>query len=414
MFDFMDMDYGGESTAPGNSGPYIPEASDCMRCGMCVSTCPTYKLFQINEETPRQRIRTISKLLVENQLITETERAHLDNCVQCRVCETVCPSRMAYGSLFDQAQTKLQQASNRIAKLAFWLIANKQWRFAILPFIALYMKSGLQSLARYSKLLNKTGLAQADALLTLPSLTGLNGHYPTKQTRRGQVALFTGCVAEHFDSLTLKSAINLLNAIGYDVVVPKAQACCGAIHQHNGQSADFLIKQNIDLFNSLAVDAVLFAATGCGAMLSEYRSEDAEAAELFRSKIHDVSAFLAQNWPDNVALRPLHQTIFVHEPCSQRNVLKNQQLTYDLLAKVPGLNVAALPENNSCCGAGGSYMLSHPENANRLRDMKYQAIESVEAAKVVSSNFACLNFLAAGDTKTVYQSALQILAEQLP
>src|SRR5512134_442006 len=107
MFEFMDMDFNGSDQQTATSGPYIPDAGECMRCGMCVSSCPTFRLFQIDEETPRRRIRTISKLLVENQPINAEEREHLDNCLQCRACESVCPSRMAYGQLFDQAQSEL-------------------------------------------------------------------------------------------------------------------------------------------------------------------------------------------------------------------------------------------------------------------------------------------------------------------
>ncbi|MGR9014050.1 MAG: 4Fe-4S dicluster domain-containing protein, partial [Gammaproteobacteria bacterium] len=98
MFDFMDMSFD-DSGEPIGSGPYIPDAGECMRCGVCVSSCPTFRLFQIDEETPRRRLRTISKILVENLPISAEERRHLDNCVQCRACETVCPSRMAYGQL---------------------------------------------------------------------------------------------------------------------------------------------------------------------------------------------------------------------------------------------------------------------------------------------------------------------------
>ncbi|MDO9423843.1 MAG: 4Fe-4S dicluster domain-containing protein [Methylobacter sp.] len=121
MFDFMDMSYD-EPGEPIGSGPYIPDAGECMRCGICIASCPTFRLFQIDEETPRRRIRTISKLLVENLPISADERRHLDNCVQCRACETVCPSRMAYGQLFDQAQAELKVNPGWLAKLAFKLI----------------------------------------------------------------------------------------------------------------------------------------------------------------------------------------------------------------------------------------------------------------------------------------------------
>ncbi len=412
MFDFMDM--GMSYDEPGElvgSGPYIPDAGECMRCGICVSSCPTFRLFQIDEETPRRRIRTISKILVENQPISAEERMHLDNCVQCRACETVCPSRMAYGPLFDQAQAELKVQPNRLAKLAFKLIENKDWLKRLMPLPAIYLKSGLQKPLRSTGLLEKLHLADAEALLAKPALQPLAASYPAGGTKRGQVALFTGCIAEYFDRETLLAAIKLLNAIGYEVLVPPQQGCCGAIHQHNGQSAAGLIDNNIAVFNALEVDAVLHTATGCGAMLSEYQNDD-EAGQLFRQRLNDISEFLLEHWLDDLQLAASGLTVAVHEPCSQRNILKNQQAVYALLQKIPGLTVAALADNNICCGSGGSYMLTHPNNAAQLRDLKQQVIADASADLVVSGNFGCAVYLNADGGRV--EHPLLLLARQLP
>ena len=410
MFDFMDADFNtGEDFVC--EGPYIPDASECMRCGMCVSSCPTFRLFQTDEETPRRRIQTIRKLLTA-QLISTEERQHLNNCLQCRACEPVCPSRMAYGELFDQAQTKLQTKTNLLAKLAFRMIAQKRWRTRLLPLMAIYIKSGLQKPLRNSGLLKKLNLAEAEALLGKPALKALQTYYPTQTTRRGSVALFTGCIAEAFDRDTLEASITLLNAIGYDVNVPSQQGCCGAIHQHNGQSATEFIQNNLKVFNALDVDAVIHTASGCGAMLSEYQTEEAEAMARFAGRLADINEFLVRHWPDELKLKPAQLRVAVHEPCSQRNVLKNQQAVYILLEKIPELQVSPLPDNQMCCGAGGSYMLTHPDNAKRLRALKYQAISQVQADQVVSSNFGCAVFLSSDAEKILHP--LVLLARQLP
>jgi glycolate oxidase iron-sulfur subunit len=410
MFDFMDMGYE-EPAEPIESGPYIPDAGECMRCGICVSSCPTFRLFQIDEETPRRRIRTISKILVENQPISADERMHLDNCLQCRACETVCPSRMTYGQLFDQAQAKLEVKPGWLAKLAFKLIENKALLRRLMPLLSIYLKSGLQKPLRFSGLLKKLHLADAEALLAKPALRPLAVSYPASAAKRGQVALFAGCIAEHFDRETLQVAIKLLNAIGYEVLVPPQQGCCGAIHQHNGQSAAGLIDNNIAVFNALYVDAVLHTATGCGAMLSEYQTDD-EAGLLFRQRLWDVNEFLLKHWPDDLQLTASELKVAVHEPCSQRNVLKNQQAVYALLEKIPGLNIVALADNHICCGAGGSYMLTHPANAGQLRDLKRQAITDSAADVVVSSNFGCGVYLNADGGRV--EHPLSLLARQLP
>jgi glycolate oxidase iron-sulfur subunit len=412
------MSFEAAASSGSSDGPYIPDAAECMRCGMCVSSCPTFRLFEIDEETPRRRIRSIGKVLLENQPLDVEEQAHLDNCLQCRSCETVCPSRMAYGNLFDQAQAKikLDQPLNWQARLAFWLVEHKRWRNSLLPLLSLYLRSGLQRPLRASGLLKKIKLATAEAMLNEPSLVPLSGIYPTSQhKRRGRVALFTGCLAENFDRATQRASIKLLNAIGYEVVVPEGQGCCGAIHQHNGQSAQKLIDNNIAVFYALEVEAVLYSASGCGAMLTEYGNQDAETAGWFHRHLQDVNQFLLQHWPENLQLAASNLNVAVHEPCSQRNVLKNSQSVYALLRKIPGLNLEPLPDNQLCCGAGGSYLLTHPENAGQLRDLKRQAIEGCGADLVVSSNFSCALHLNVnqpdGALKPLHP--LQLLADRL-
>jgi glycolate oxidase iron-sulfur subunit len=406
----MDMDVT-EPEGQTDSGPYIPDAGECMRCGMCVSSCPTFRLFQTDEETPRRRIRIISKILVEKLPITAEEQFHLANCVQCRACETVCPSRMAYGQLFDEAQAQQSNKPIWLAKLAFWLIEKKQWRSRVMPLLVVYLKSGLQKPLRLSGLLKKLRLSDAEALIRTPTLNSLDAFYPSAITKRGRVSLFTGCIAEHFDRETLLAAIKLLNAIGFEVLVPPKQGCCGAIHQHNGQSAKDFINNNIKTFNALDVDAVLYTASGCGAILSEYDRNDDDAGKRFSERLSDINDFLLKHWSDDLQLKPSNLKVAVHEPCSQRNVLKNQQAVYVLLQKIPGISIEALADNNVCCGSGGSYMLTHPENASELRSLKKKIIIAASADVVVSSNFGCALFLADDGIKV--EHPLMPLSRQL-
>ena len=410
MFDSMDMDFS-NSNGQTVSSPYIPDAGECMRCGMCVSSCPTFQLFKINDESPRSRIRTISKILVENRPITAKEQNHLDNCLQCRACEAVCPSRMAYGQLFDEAQAQLKRNPVWLAKLALWLIENKPWRKRIMPLLTAYFKSGLQQPLRRSGLFKKFRLAEAEALISKPALTPLATCYPSKIKTRGIVALFTGCIAEHFDRETLLAGIKLLNTIGYEVLVPPQQGCCGAIHQHNGQSAESLINNNINTFNMLNVDAVLYTASGCGAMLSEYAKNQNDEAQFSQQRLCDINEYLLNHWPSDIQLKSSNLKVAVHEPCSQRNVLKNQQTVYDLLQKIPGISVIPLPDNLICCGAGGSYMITHPENAEQLKALKQQAITEASVDVVVSSNFGCALFLSNDGNKV--EHPLRMLSRQL-
>ena len=414
MFDFMDMSIDGMNSEAGaaSGGLYIPDAAECMRCGMCVSSCPTFRLFQIDEESPRRRIRTLSKLLVEDQSVSAEELAHLDNCLQCLACETACPSRMAYGELFDQTLARRQIKLGLLAKLGLYLIEHKRWRLRLMAGIAVYLHFGFQKFVQRSGLLNRLGLASAESMLVKPSLWPLAASYMAQANSRGRVALFTGCLAEHLDRETSLATIRLLNIIGYEVLVPENQGCCGAIHQHNGQSAADLIANNLAVFNTLEVDAVLYSASGCGAMLSKYQTEDSGASALFKERLEDVNEFLLEHWPEDLQLAPSSLKVVVHEPCSQRHVLKNQSSVYALLQKIPDLQIAALADNHLCCGAGGTYMLTHPENAGRLRAQKQQHISAAEADSIVSSNFACAAFLNAEGNKVCHP--LVLVAGQLP
>ncbi|QCW84893.1 (Fe-S)-binding protein [Methylotuvimicrobium buryatense] len=389
-----------------------------MRCGMCVGQCPTYKLFQLNEETPRARIRTIEKILAGGETVSASELVHLNSCLLCRACETACPSRMAYGSLFDNAQAVLSEGRRRtiLAASAFKLIESKLLRRALITLITLYIRSGLQSLVRRSGLLKMLNLVEADGISRLPSLSGMADRYPAKKKTLGKVALFTGCLTEPFDRETLNAATDLLNAIGYDVLIPKGQTCCGAIHQHNGkqQSVPDFIRRNREAFAALDIDAVVFIATGCGAMLDEYPQDDEPGVE-FHERLFDVDDFLLQHWPDRLRLKSCYLKVAVHEPCSQRNVLKNQKSVYALLQKIPGIDVQPLSGSDVCCGAGGAYMLTHPENAARLRDMKLQAIASAAPDVVVSANFGCALYLNSAESSPTVKviHPLKLLADCL-
>lgn len=417
MYDYFESE-SGDRTLPSEGGPYIPDASECMRCGLCVSRCPTFKLFQTHQETPRARLRTIDKILVAGETVGDEERVHLDNCLQCLACEAVCPARMAYSELFNSAQARLteKRRSGLAASAAFKIIESKALRRVLLPLIAAYIASGLQTLLRRSGILARLNLAEADALSTKPALSELAVFYPALRESLGKVGLFTGCVSDHFDRKTLQSAIVLITAIGYDVLIPREQTCCGAIHQHNGRqdTASDLFRRNILVFNVLDVDAVIFTSTGCGAMLSEYPQDDRDGLE-FQARLCDINDFLQRHWPENLSLKAVVSRVAVHEPCSQRNSLKNQHSVYALLQKIPGLTIEPLTDNHLCCGSGGAYMLTHPENAERLRDMKRQAIESAAPDVVVSANFGCAMYLNAAtpDTAVKVVHPLKLLADCL-
>jgi len=430
MFEYID-DCPGDNVIYAQNGLYIPDATDCIRCGLCISVCPTYKLFQIEAESPRSRVRTIDKVINGNTTVSDEELNHLNNCTQCRACETVCPSKMEYGKLYDLAREKLMQADsserrgNLLAILGFKLIEHKALLYAVTVLIWLYQKTGLQFLLRKSGLLRLIKLDKSELLMPEADISKLTDRYPTDKHYRGNVALFTGCISDHFDRKTLIASIKSLNAIGFDVLVPKKQTCCGAIHQHQGRTAiaDQMAALNSDIFNSLDVEAIIYTASGCGLMLNEYGQGDGEAGsglKGFGKRLFDITEFLNLNWPDDVSLKGHHANaikVAVHEPCSQRNMTpvsgSRHQHAYALLEKIPGITAIPLPENQFCCGAGGVHMLTHPEVAEPLRNAKLAHFEQSQADLLVSTNIGCALHMNTGLARNKVVHPVVLLAELL-
>ena len=428
MFDFID-DFQGDNAIYPQNGLYIPEATDCMRCGMCLSTCPTNKLFKTEAETPRNRLRTIDKIINGGAAVSSEQLTHLNNCTQCRACETLCPSKMQYGHLFDLARKKRfqegapERRGNLLGTLGFKLIEHKPLLYAATVLLRLYQKTGLQFLFRKTGLLRAFKLDKAESLMPEADTSNLAVRYPTDKQCRGNVALFTGCISDHFDRKTLLASITLLNAIGYDVLVPKEQTCCGAIHLHQGNTtiAGKMAAINIDVFNSLQIEAIIYTASGCGLMLNEYEQENGDNAgemKSFNRGLHDITEFLNLHWPDDIRLKDFDsKTVAVHEPCSQRIAAhghgKQHQHVYELLEKIPGLTVIPLPENQICCGAGGVHMLTHPEIADPLRNEKLAYFDQSNAVLLVSTNIGCALHLNTGQALNKVIHPVVLLAGQL-
>lgn len=405
-FDWM-MDDAAPSVQP--AAFYLPEAADCIRCGLCVSTCPTYQVNPVYEESPRGRVRLLDKVLNQQQPLTGSEREHLQHCTLCRACETVCPSRMSYGQAFDAAQQRLAPKSRPwLVWLGFKLIEHPAWLQFGATALMVYQGSGLQTVVRQSGWLEKLNLDKAEALLPAVTSKPLAKIYPANAPHRGCVGLFTGCLAPPFDRQTVDDVIKVINRLGFDVLIPSQQRCCGAIHQHQGEAetARRMMAENKTVFDGLDCDAVVYIASACGLMLSEYE-------QALQKPLLDICDFINQHWRDYLTVNPLPQTVAVHEPCSQRNSLKNQQAVYDMLGKIPALTPLPLPENGLCCGAGGVNAAVYPELAEPLRDRKIAAFAECQAQVLVTANIGCSLHLQTGMQTGQVLHPVSVLAKQL-
>src|ERR1700733_3173356 len=291
--------------------PEYADYSRCVHCGLCLNHCPTYRLWGQEADSPRGRIRQMQ--LVDDGLLPLGEGfvTHIDRCLDCRACETACPSGVEYGKLVEAARAQIEQGYSR--PLASRLARDFVYR-RLLPYprriaraarmLRIYQRSGLAALVRSAGILNVLGLADREGLL--PKIDSefffdhLGKTFQASGPRRARVAFFAGCVAQVTFSDLNRATIRVLQANGCEVVVPAAQTCCGALAAHAGvrDTARELARKNFDAFLSDDFDAIITNAAGCGSTLKEYAhlfNEDSTShsrAEKFSAKMRDISEFL--------------------------------------------------------------------------------------------------------------------------
>lgn len=325
---------------------------------------------------------------------------HIDLCLSCRACETVCPNHVPYGRLIAGMRGVIEKARRdslwrRLVRRT--LVDGVVTRPAMLRLVSTMMRawqvSGLQAMAGKLSGLRFFGLTRI--ALQLPLMKAQprwKTVYPPLGDVRGEVGLFLGCVARVSDVETLSASIFVLNKLGYRVHLPPDQSCCGALHESLGetQKACSFEQKNINAFAGLKLDAVISTATGCGATLKSY-------LPAFADMVMDISEFLAvaRGW-EEAAIAPLAQKVAVHEPCSMRNALRCHSRPYDLLSRIPGIAIEPLAGNDQCCGAAGTYFLSQPKMAKALLADKTAAAKVSGARLLVSSNIGCAMHMAGG------------------
>jgi glycolate oxidase iron-sulfur subunit len=384
------------------------EAAKCVACGLCLPHCPTYNLLHDEAESPRGRLSLMLALAKNDLPLSAKLETHLARCLDCRACEKVCPSYVAYGRALDSARALIEsqraasaRPAHRSVALIQWLVEKPARMRRLGKLLRLYQVTGMQWLLRKSHALRLAGLNGLDAAIPkLQARETFTEIYPVKNRPKGRIALFTGCQAGLADQQVLAASIRLLNRLGYEAHVPPEQGCCGALHLHGGQTAKSaeLMQRNIAAFAN-GGDAIVSVASGCAATLCEYGKylEDDKSAEKFSGRIRDINQFLADAvWPENIAFHPLPRRIAVQDPCTMANVLRQEDKIYALLGKIPGAEIIPLPENNVCCGAAGTYHLTQTPIAEQLRAPKINHLRRLAPDILVTSNPGCASFLAAG------------------
>lgn len=380
---------------------------DCVHCGLCTASCPTYAELGNENDSPRGRIYLMRAVTDERLELTKEVRRHLELCLDCRACETACPSGVQYGKLIEPFRVAMEHTGEGQRKTDDWF--HRWILFGMFPYPervrASLIPARIAQTLRLDKLMLATGMwkllpPRLGRLATLlPKLERdpgpLPATLPAKGRRRAKVALFTGCVADAMFRPTNWATARVLQENGCDVVIPQSQQCCGAIHFHAGSSepARNMADANVAAFNAADVDAVIINVAGCGSMLKDYGHhwhDDQQAArEQFSHKVKDVNEFLAHlglvDPPGEINI-----TATYHDACHLVHAQKIREEPRTILSRIPGLKLVDLPESELCCGAAGTYNLTEPEMAERLSRRKLNNILSTGARVVVTSNAGCL------------------------
>lgn len=365
-------------------------AGQCVKCGLCLPHCPTYRVAANEAESPRGRI-AFAQALAEGQLeASSSVLAHLDQCTACMACERVCPSQVKYGELIVTTRAWLH--SKRESGVLGWLVSHPRLLGVLLRVANLPgLRQILQSHAM-SALLRPFGMDRAVAELPrLPRVEAVPSRAPVPS--RGRVGLFLGCVAASVDRDVHAAARILLNALGYEAVVPTAQGCCGALALHTGDAAlaERLAGALRAAFADANVDTLLVSASGCFGALRDHVFADSGI------RVREIHEFLdADANIGALKFRPLSGHIALHTPCTQRNVARADGAVARLLARIAQLRIDALPAPPGCCGAAGDYFLRHADIADTLRSQTLDGALAVQPEMLVTSNVGCRIFLGNG------------------
>jgi glycolate oxidase iron-sulfur subunit len=407
----------GRKPHSGFSGADIPAYDDyahCVHCGLCLNHCPTYKLWGLEADSPRGRIRQIVLVDQGRLPLGDSFVKHIDQCLDCRACETACPSGVEYGKLVEAARAQIEQNYKRpyFSRLArdfvFRGLLPYPKRIAILArLLYFYQRSGLQSLARATGILRLLGLADREKLL--PSIdrkfffSNLGRTYPAAGQRRARVALFAGCVAQVSFSALHDATIRVLTANGCEVVVAAGQTCCGALAAHAGvrDVARSLARKNLDIFLGDDFDAVITNAAGCGSTLKEYEhlfaagTAENDKAHAFRKKMRDVTEFLA-DLGLSAPLSSLPMRVTYQDSCHLLHGQKIREAPRKLLRAIPGLELVEMSMADYCCGSAGSYNVTETRTSLALLAEKMKHARATNAPVIVTANPGCLLQMRAG------------------
>ena len=393
------------------SGPDAPKEEDlykCVHCGFCLQACPTYVETGLETESPRGRIALMKAVNEERIEITPTVFRHWDLCIQCRACEVACPSGVPYGRLIEATKAEVERYRKprllprlAAAVLLKRVLPSQRSMTALIAGLRLYQRSGLRRLVRWSRILRLISARLASLEASAPEVPrsrfkAAGQVVSAAGERRARVALLSGCVMPLIHGPEMHAVTRVLARNGCEVVVPKAQVCCGAINSHSGDldTARELARRNVEVFLEAGVDAVVVASAGCGIRMKEYGEllegdpEYAEKAERLSTQVKDIHEFLV-GLPFVPPAGRLDHRVTLQDSCHLAHAQRITEAPRALLRSIPGVEVVEMANSSRCCGAGGTYTITQRDFSLRLLDNKMNAVEDTGADVLATANPGC-------------------------
>jgi glycolate oxidase iron-sulfur subunit len=380
--------------------PMARAVQTCVHCGFCLAACPTYREFGQEADSPRGRI-VLMKQVLEGELAAASAQLHIDRCLGCLACEPACPSGVAYRDLISpfraEMETRREFSRGAGARLRRWLAAKtipfpRRMRVALAG--ARAAKAFASVLPRALRPMLELAPDRVPPAVVLPPVTAARGE------QRARVALLAGCAQQVLDPDINLATIEVLARNGVEVIVPKAQGCCGGLAWHTGdlRAAREFARQNLAAFPT-DVDAIVTNAAGCGSAMHEYHlilrgTEDEQRAEVFRRRVVDVSVFLARlGLRERPVASARGRRVAYHDACHLANAQGVRDEPRRLLRAIPGLELLELANAHLCCGSAGTYNLDQPATAASLGAQKARAVIATGAEVLASGNIGCLTQL---------------------
>jgi len=377
---------------------------NCMRCGMCLPHCPTYKETFLETASPRGRVALVRKLQEGELAESEKFLEYVSLCLDCQACASACPCGVNAGELMAEfrCEKKEEQGLSMMEDLILRkLVPHPDRLEAATSPLRLYQRTGLQKVVRSLGLLKvfPEALGRMEGLLpnlpAAPLRQTLNEVTPAAGEERGTVGFFLGCVMSLLFSEASLATVQLLSSLGYRVITPKAQKCCGAPNMlgHDMEGLQQAARFNTDLFESYDLDFVVTDCGGCGAELKKYGHHlgGEEGATAFSAKVRDISEILATEAAGLVGkLKPLPLKVTYHDPCHIAHCQGIRSQPRALVNLIPGIDFRELGEADSCCGSAGTYNIEKPEMSDRVLSRKVQNIHKTGADYLVTANPGCL------------------------